>query len=164
MKPYIKFLLVVLSSAFVCMAYAGAVTSYLDPLKGYYTLKSIPGTELYRTFCQLEYEKEDNIPPERVNNCREALSLIGTRLMGMAAGFVDNPIDLQFIKQLNNALLQDDELYHAAAEPPARYGIKPQSEDAIKERIFPLLLRSIQLQERICKRQYTVPVPRMMRA
>ena len=136
MKLLIKSLFTVLLSIFGYNAYAETVTNYINPLRGYSILKSIPKSELYVTFCQLEYEQEKDISPERILGCHEALHIIGTRLLGLAAGFKDNPVDIEFLKQINAALLQNDNLYHSATENPIRFGVIPKNENAKKENIL----------------------------
>ncbi len=135
MKLSIQFLLTVLLSSVAYTACAKPLKSYLDPVKGYSLLKSVPDKDLYRTFCQIEIEKVKGISPERIQGCHDALDEIGARLLKIADGSEEKLIDLPFLKLINGLLLQDNSSYHSSVEDSRRFGFCHKSDDVIRENI-----------------------------
>ncbi len=136
MKLLLKFLLTMLLISVSYTSCAEPITSSLKPEQGYYQLKSVPDEDLYRTFCQLEYETEEDISRERILGCKAALNEVNNRLFEIAMGRESNLIDLQFLKIINSALLHDDDLYHSGTKKyQVSFGILPRSDDAIRENI-----------------------------
>ncbi len=108
-------------------------TTYLNPQKGLDILNALSPRDYYDVFCRFSYEEADTITSESLRDCERALHQMQKRLLALAEGHIDKPVDMHFLNALNKAILNGGDKRRQRVKQLARHGVFVTHRDSAEE-------------------------------